>query len=82
MNKPKFDPEFVQISVQEAAEILGITLEELSTLSQADENFPDGFKDPRNWLNPLRFRLADIYRYSEYMMMEAKTSAIDSARPG
>ena len=72
MNTPKFDPKYVQISIHEAAEILGISFEKLERLRRTDENFPEGFKDPENWLEPIRFCLSDVYQYSAYRMSEAE----------
>ncbi|PAU81123.1 hypothetical protein CK501_06065 [Halovibrio salipaludis] len=72
MNRPKFDPDYVQISIREAAEVLGVSLQQLDELRRTDENFPDGFKGQHNWLDPIKFRLADVYQYSKYLMAESK----------
>jgi len=72
MNRPKFDPDYVQISIREAAEVLGVSLEQLNELRRTDENCPDGFKSPQNWLGPIKFRLSDVYQYSKYLMAESE----------
>lgn len=78
MNQLKFDPDYVQISKSEAAEILGISNEELDSRRQSDDRCPKGFKDRENWMDPMRFRLSDIYRYSK-TIMETSIAACSDA---
>jgi len=77
MTRPKFDPQYVQISEPEVAEILGITIEDVESRRKSDDSFPEGFKDSTNWMNPIRFRLSDIYKYSKFIMATAKPAPKD-----
>lgn len=67
----RFDPAYVQISKSEVMEILGISAEELDNRRQSDSRCPTGFKDPENWMDPERFKLSDVYTYSEHIMKTA-----------
>lgn len=73
----RFNPTYVQISKPEAAEILGITIEEFENRRLSDNRCPKGFKDQENWMDPMRFRLSDIYAYSEAIMNTANPASMD-----
>lgn len=77
MYQPRFNPDYVQISKPEAAEILGITIEEFENRRLSDTRCPKGFKDRENWMDPMRFRLSDIYAYSEVIMKTANPASMD-----
>lgn len=78
MKKSNFDPTYVQISKAEAAGILGITKEELDRRRESGGRCPTGFKDREDWMAPMRFRLSDIYAYSETIMKDADPASTDS----
>ncbi|MHA7809672.1 MAG: hypothetical protein ACX933_07705 [Marinobacter adhaerens] len=75
MNRPKFDPTFVQINKSEAAEILGITVQQLDRRRQCDDRCPKGFRDWDDFPPITRFRLSDIYAYSELVMQRAQSAS-------
>ena len=77
MHQSKFDPTYVQISKTDAAGILGITAEEFENRRLRDARCPRGFKDQENWMDPMRFRLSDIYAYSEVIMKTANPASMD-----
>lgn len=64
----KLDPRYVQIGRKEAAGIIGRSVPEFDRLRRTDPRCPQGYKqsDARN--ATVRFRLADIYEYSEALM--------------
>ena len=72
MTQPKFDPDYVQISKAEAAEILGITVADLDRRRQSDERCPKGFRDWETFPPVTRFRLSEIYTYSAIVMAQAQ----------
>lgn len=77
MNQLRFDPRYVQVSLSDAAEILGITPEELHQRQQSDKRCPKGFKDREYWMEPVKFRLADVYAYSELIMKTSNPAYVD-----
>lgn len=77
MYQPRFNPTYVQVSKLDAAEILGLTIEEFESRRQSDNRCPKGFKDCDNWMDPMRFRLSDIYTYSEIIMRSANAASTD-----
>lgn len=77
MHQSRFDPTYVQISKPEAAGILGITIEEFENRRLSDPRCPRGFKDQENWMDPIRFRLSDIYAYSDAIMKSANPAPMD-----
>lgn len=52
-------------------EILGISAEELDRRRHSDSQCPTGFIDAENWMDPVRFKLSDVYSYSEHIMKTA-----------
>lgn len=77
MHPSRFDPRYVQISLLDAAEILGITPEELHQRQQTDKRCPTGFKDREYWMGAIKFRLADVYAYSELIMKTSNPAYVD-----
>lgn len=68
------DPEYIQISRQEAARILGRSPKEFDRMRKDDVDCPKGFKQGSERSARVLFRLADIYRYS-HTLMERNESA-------
>lgn len=68
------DPRYVQISRQEAASICGISTSEFDNRRSTDPDCPKGFKEGKSQNSRVRFRLSDVYAYSE-LMMERTTSS-------
>ncbi|MDN3561666.1 hypothetical protein [Vreelandella neptunia] len=62
------DPEYIQISRQEAARILGRSPKEFDRMRKDDADCPSGFKQGSERSARVLFRLADIYRYSQTLM--------------
>ncbi|WP_447556385.1 hypothetical protein [Vreelandella sp. EE22] len=62
------DPEFIQVTRQEAARILGRSPKEFDRLRKDDAECPKGFKQGEARSAHVLFRLADIYRYSQTLM--------------
>lgn len=77
MPPTRFDPYYIQISKTEAAEILGISTKELDRRRHSDNRCPKGFKDREDWMGPMRFRLSDVYTYSESIMKHALPASTD-----
>ena len=77
MYKARFDPNYVQVAKHEAAEILGITTEELDHRRARDKHCPKGFRDWERFPPTTRFRLSDIYEYSENIMNRAQEAPTD-----
>lgn len=65
------NPAYVQITKQEAAKILGFSVTELDRRRKSDPRCPKGFKERDDRMAPVRFRLSDIYTYSEAIMATA-----------
>lgn len=65
------NPAFVQITKKEAANILGISITELDRRRKLDPDCPVGFKERPDRMAPVRFRLSDIYAYSQIVMDRA-----------
>ena len=65
------NPAYVQISKKEAAAILGFSERELDRRRKTDPRCPVGFKERHDRTAPVRFRLSDIYTYSETIMTTA-----------
>ena len=62
------DPEFIQVSRQEAARILGRSPKEFDRMRKDDPDCPKGYKQGKERSSRVLFRLADIYRYSQTLM--------------
>lgn len=69
------NPNYVQVGRKDAARILGMSLAEFNRLRQSDPECPKGFRNHEGRGAKVRFRLADIYRYSEYRMSVAEEPA-------
>lgn len=67
----QFDPQYIQVGKEDAARILGRSPSEFDRLRREDPRCPKGYRqtDARN--ATVRFRLSDIYRYSDELMAEA-----------
>jgi len=65
------NPAFVQINKKEAASILGISIKELDRRRKSDADCPTGFKERAARMAPVRFRLSDVYAYSQTVMDRA-----------
>lgn len=65
------DPYYVQISKKKAALICSISVTELDRRRVNDPDCPQGFKDGVARSAPVKFRLSDIYAYSETLMERA-----------
>jgi hypothetical protein len=68
---PILNPAYVQIPKKEAATILGISVSELDRRRISDDRCPNGFKERDDKMAPVKFRLSDIYTYSEAIMNSA-----------
>lgn len=77
MTPLKYDPAYVQIPKADAAEILGISIQELDQRRASDERCPTGFRDWTTFPPATRFRLSDIYAYSEAIMSQAKPAPVE-----
>ena len=62
------DPEYIQITRQEAARILGRSPKDFDRMRKEDPECPKGFKQGAERSARVLFRLADIYRYSQNLM--------------
>ena len=71
LNHNTINPAYVQISKKEAASILGFSVPELDRRRKNDPRCPVGFKERDDRMAPVRFRLSDIYTYSEAIMSDA-----------
>ena len=65
------DPNYVQISRKEAAKVLGRSIADFDRLRKADPDFPQAYPTGPLRNSPIRFRLADIYSYSEQLMQRS-----------
>lgn len=68
------DPRFVQISRSEAAKIIGRSPTEFDRLRKSDPECPKGFKDGADRGARVRFRLLDVYAYSDTLMSRAQNA--------
>lgn len=80
LNPNIVNPAYVQISRKEAATILGISEREFDRRRKSDPRCPSGFKERDDRNAPVRFRLSDIYTYSE-AIMAGSTAATGLAGP-
>jgi len=71
LNPNTINPAYVQITKKEAAQILGISVTELDRRRKSDPRCPVGFKERDDRMAPVRFRLSDIYTYSQEIMDSA-----------
>jgi len=71
MKPTYYDPQYVQVPRKEAAKILGISVSEFDRRRKFDLRCPSGFKDHDTLMAPVRFRLSDIYAYSEAIMNDS-----------
>ncbi|WP_129138833.1 helix-turn-helix transcriptional regulator [Modicisalibacter coralii] len=71
------DPRFVQISRTEAARILGRSPTEFDRMRKNDPECPKGFKDGNDRGARVRFRLSDVYAYSDTLMSRGSNDAGD-----
>ncbi|WP_010322980.1 hypothetical protein [Marinobacterium stanieri] len=65
------NPQFVQVGRTEAAKILGLSPTEFDRRRKTDPDCPAGFKERDDQFARVRFRLSDIYAYSEIIMNKA-----------
>lgn len=65
------NPQYVQITRTEAAKILGRSPAEFDRLRAEDDDCPKGFKEGNHRGARVRFRLSDVYRYSDVLMQRA-----------
>ena len=70
-----FDPTYVQICKADAAKILGISTQELDRRRESNDLCPNGFRDWETFPPITRFRLSDIYAYSEVVMTQAQRAS-------
>jgi len=75
LNPQIVNPAYVQISKKEAAAILGFSVTELDNRRKTDPHCPKGFQQPGAGNNPVKFRLSDVYTYSEYLMNQAEAAS-------
>lgn len=71
LNPEIIDPYYVQVSRKTAAALLDRSLAEFDRLRVNDPRCPKGFKK-QGRLSRVRFRLSDIYQYSELLMQDAE----------
>lgn len=71
MNSATINPAYIQINKKDASQILGISVAELDRRRKTDKLCPTGFKSRDCQTAPVRFRLSDIYTYSEAIMANA-----------
>lgn len=71
LNPNIIDPAYVQISKKEAAAILGMSTRTFDMARANDPDCPKGFKDIDLRTAPVKFRLSDIYAYSQARMDRA-----------
>jgi len=71
LNPNLINPAYVQISKKEAATILSISITELDRRRRNDPECPSGFQQPGKGIQPVKFRLSDVYTYSEHLMNQA-----------
>lgn len=62
------DPQYVQVTKAEAARILARSVPEFDRLRRVDPRCPAGYKQTDARSATVRFRLADIYEYSDALM--------------
>lgn len=66
------DPEYVQVSKKEAADILGISWKSFDKRRASDKECPKGFKSGESKQSTVRFKLSDIYAYSIVLMKRSQ----------
>lgn len=71
------DPRFVQISRTEAAKILGRSPTEFDRMRKSDPDCPKGFKEGSDRGARVRFRLSDVYDYSDTLMSRTTCAVED-----
>lgn len=71
LNPNIIDPAYVQITKKDAATILGMSTRTFDNVRLSDPDCPKGFKESDTHSSPLKFRLSDIYTYSELRMSRA-----------
>lgn len=69
---PWADPRYVQVTKSEAARILGRSVPEFDRLRRVDPRCPAGHKQTDARSAMVRFRLSDIYAYSDALMTQAE----------
>jgi len=72
LSAESLDPRKVQISRQQAAEILGVSLATFTRLRVSDPKCPKGYKYGKYRTSTVTFRLSEIYEYNEYRMSQAE----------
>lgn len=70
LNPDIINPAYVQISRKEAAAILGVSITEFNRMRKNDSRCPTGFKNSDSQFAQVKFRLSDIYVYSEALMQD------------
>jgi len=71
LNQQIVNPAYVQIGKKEVCAILGFSVAELDRKRNNDPACPKGFKERDDKMAPVRFRLSDVYTYSEHLMQNA-----------
>ncbi len=74
INYTTVNPAYVQINKREAANILAMSERELDRRRKTDPRCPPGFKEHTGRTSPVKFRLSDIYTYSEAIMADAMSA--------
>ena len=72
LNPKLINPAYVQISRKEAATILGVSPTEFDRMRKSDPECPQGFTNGKGRTARVKFRLSDIYTYSEHLMSTAE----------
>jgi len=65
------DPRYVQITRKQAAMILGISPADFDRRRKSDKRCPAGFKENSDRFSRVKFRLSDIYKYSEAIIQDS-----------
>lgn len=72
LNAESLDPRYVQISRQQAAEILSVSMATFNRLRVSDPHCPKGYRHGEKRNSPVTFCLADIYEYNKHRMRTAE----------
>ncbi len=76
LNPNIINPAYVQISKKEAATILGVGTRTFDMYRANDPDCPKGFKDTDLNTAPVKFRLSDIYTYSQVRMAKSVEASV------
>lgn len=72
INHEIINPAYVQVGRKEAAAILAVSPTEFDRMRKSDPNCPEGFTNGKGRTARVKFRLSDIYTYSEHLMTTAE----------